>query len=142
MAIRRLRRMLALVLMLSAALPLSTAWAGHTSGQNHGPSNPSTDSVLFFASDGLRQDLVSSFAGQILMPTMREFLQKGASADNGGLLTQSPPNTGAGWYSLATGAWPGVHGSTNNTFHINGQPFVNRTAVSYTHLTLPTILRV
>ena len=26
------------------------------------------------------------------------------------------------------GAWPGVHGSTNNTFHINGQPFGNRTA--------------
>ena len=38
------------------------------------------------------------------------------------------PNTGAGWYSLATGAWPGVHGSTNNTFHRNGQPFANRTA--------------
>jgi Type I phosphodiesterase / nucleotide pyrophosphatase len=31
------------------------------------------------------------------------------------------------WYSLATGAWPGVHGSTNNTFHVNGQPFANRT---------------
>ena len=45
-----------------------------------------------------------------------------------GLLTQAPPNTGAGWYSLATGAWPGVTGSTNNTFHVNGQPFANRTA--------------
>ena len=44
------------------------------------------------------------------------------------MLTQAPPNTGAGWYTLATGAWPGVHGSTNNTFHINGQPFANRTA--------------
>ncbi|HSK25920.1 MAG TPA: 5'-nucleotidase C-terminal domain-containing protein, partial [Jiangellales bacterium] len=47
---------------------------------------------------------------------------------DGGLLTQAPPNPGAGWYSLATGAWPGVHGSTNNTFHVNGQPFANRTA--------------
>ena len=36
------------------------------------------------------------------------------------MLTQAPPNTGAGWYTLATGAWPGVHGSTNNTFHKNG----------------------
>ena len=44
-------------------------------------------------------------------------------ASGNGLLTQAPPNTGAGWYTLATGAWPGVHGSTNNTFHINGQPF-------------------
>src|SRR4029453_18789231 len=42
--------------------------------------------------------------------------------------TQAPPNTGAGWYTLATGAWAGVHGSTNNTFHINGQPFGNSTS--------------
>jgi 2',3'-cyclic-nucleotide 2'-phosphodiesterase (5'-nucleotidase family) len=57
------------------------------------------------------------------MPTMREFLRHGTSAAGNGLLTQAPPNTGAGWYSLATGAWPGVHGSTNNTFHTNGAPF-------------------
>ena len=44
------------------------------------------------------------------------------------MLTQAPPNTGAGWYTLATGAWPGVHGSTNNTFHKNGDAFTNRTA--------------
>ena len=25
------------------------------------------------------------------------------------MLTQAPPNTGAGWYTMATGAWPGVH---------------------------------
>ena len=59
---------------------------------------------------------------------MSTFLRRGVSATDNGLLTQAPPNTGAGWYSLATGAWPGVHGSTNNTFHINGQPFANRTA--------------
>ena len=59
---------------------------------------------------------------------MADFLKKGASATGGGLLTQAPPNTGAGWYTLATGAWPGVHGSTNNTFHINGQPFGNSTS--------------
>ena len=54
------------------------------------------------------------------MPTMRSFLRKGAYASGSGLLTQAPPNTGAGWYTLATGAWPGVHGSTNNTFHKSG----------------------
>ena len=59
---------------------------------------------------------------------MAELLKKGTSASGAGLLTEAPPNTGAGWYSLATGAWPGVHGSTNNTFHVNGQPFGNRTA--------------
>src|SRR5215211_4221587 len=50
---------------------------------------------------------------------MADFLKKGASATGNGLLTQAPPNTGAGWYSLATGAWPGVTGSTNNTGHVN-----------------------
>src|ERR1044071_9344845 len=68
MSTRQLRRMLALVLLLAAALPLSAAWAGQGQGQG----NPNSESVLFFASDGMRQDLVSSFAGQILMPTMRE----------------------------------------------------------------------
>ena len=79
-----------------------------------------TDKAVFFAADGLRQDLVEKYAAQGLMPTMAEFLKKGTSATGNGLLTQAPPNTGAGWYSLATGAWPAVHGSTNNTFHMNG----------------------
>jgi 2',3'-cyclic-nucleotide 2'-phosphodiesterase (5'-nucleotidase family) len=89
--------------------------------------SPSSDGAVFFVSDGLRQDLVAKYAARGVMPTMREFLRNGTSASGGGLLTQAPPNTGAGWYTLATGAWPGVHGSTNNTFHINGQPFGNRT---------------
>ena len=45
-----------------------------------------------------------------------------------GPLTEAPPTPGAGWSTPPPGAWPGVHGSTNNTFHINGQPFGNRTA--------------
>src|SRR5690349_5834274 len=88
MPIGRLRRILALLLLLAAALPFSSASAS----QGQGPTQPSSESVLFFASDGLRQDLVSSIAGQLLMPTMREFLQKGASAAGSGLLTQAPPN--------------------------------------------------
>lgn len=36
-----------------------------------------------------------------------------------------------GWYTLATGAWPGEHGSTNNTFHRIGEGnFNNRTSFS------------
>ena len=88
-----------------------------------------TDKAVFFAADGLRQDIVAKYAAQKgVVPTMAEFLKKGTFASGNGLLTEAPPNTGAGWYSLATGAWPGVHGSTNNTFHRNGQPFANRTA--------------
>ncbi len=90
-------------------------------------SAPGQNNVIFFTSDGLRQDMVESYAGQGLLPAMGKLLRAGARASDNGLLTQAPPNTGSGWYSLATGAWPGVHGSTNNTFHINGQPFGNRT---------------
>jgi Type I phosphodiesterase / nucleotide pyrophosphatase len=107
---------------LLAALPATAAPAAPADA-THNPS----DRAVFFTSDGLRQDLVRRYAAQGVMPTMRDLLRKGVSASGNGLLTQAPPNTGAGWYTLATGAWPAVHGSTNNTFHVNGQPFANRT---------------
>ncbi|HSO30604.1 MAG TPA: 5'-nucleotidase C-terminal domain-containing protein [Candidatus Sulfomarinibacteraceae bacterium] len=82
-----------------------------------------TSKAVFFASDGLRQDLVVKYAAQGVMPTMASLLKNGTFATGDGILTQAPPNTGAGWYSLATGAWPGTTGSTNNTFHANGAAF-------------------
>ena len=87
-----------------------------------------TDKAVFFTADGMRQDIVARYSAQGLLPTMSDFLKKGTSASGNGLLTEAPPNTGAGWYSLATGAWPGVHGSTNNTFHKNGAAFSTRTS--------------
>jgi 2',3'-cyclic-nucleotide 2'-phosphodiesterase (5'-nucleotidase family)/predicted AlkP superfamily phosphohydrolase/phosphomutase len=87
--------------------------------------------VLLFAADGLRQDLVAEYASERRggpVPGFAELLRRGASAEGGGMRTQAPPNTGAGWYTMATGAWPGVHGSTNNTFHVNSDPFTDRTA--------------
>ncbi len=84
--------------------------------------------VLYFVSDGLRQDLVEQYSKAGKTPGFKEMLHSGAKAGDNGLLTQAPPNTGAGWYSLATGAWPAVTGSTNNTFHVNGQAFTSRTA--------------
>ena len=113
-----------LVLAAPATGKLTAAASNSAAAKEKAPS----DSAVFFAADGMRQDLVAKYAAQGLMPTMRSFLRHGVSAKGGGLLTQAPPNTGAGWYSLATGAWPGVHGSTNNTFHVNGQPFGNRTS--------------
>jgi 2',3'-cyclic-nucleotide 2'-phosphodiesterase (5'-nucleotidase family) len=89
---------------------------------------PIADKMIFFAADGLRQDLVAEYVKQGQLPQMGELLKKGASAADWGLLTQAPPNTGAGWYSLATGAWPAVTGSTNNTFHKVGAAFNTRTA--------------
>ena len=54
------------------------------------------------------------------MPTMAELMADGVKGQNG-LLQGFPPNTGVGWYTLATGTWPGEHGSTNNTFHRTGE---------------------
>ncbi|MCA0295484.1 MAG: 5'-nucleotidase C-terminal domain-containing protein [Actinobacteria bacterium] len=90
--------------------------------------SPTNGKAVFFAADGMRQDLVEKYASQGRMPTMRTLLRTGVKASGNGLLTQAPPNTGAGWYTLATGAWPGVAGSTNNTFHVNGSAFSSRTA--------------
>ena len=64
------------------------------------------------------------------MPTYASLMRTGATGDNG--LTQGfPPNTGQGWYTMATGAWPGVHGSTNNTFFDTRQPFTTSTSFSF-----------
>src|SRR5690349_10176149 len=100
----------------------------HQTGYGHGHGHDrDAGKLLFFASDGMRQDAVERYADEGAVPGFRDLLRHGAYASGHGLLTQAPPNTGAGWYTLATGAWPGVAGSTNNTFHINGQPFSNRT---------------
>ncbi|HJQ14887.1 MAG TPA: alkaline phosphatase family protein, partial [Anaerolineales bacterium] len=123
---KSLLRLFSVLLIVSMLVMPASALAA--SGVAAPASQANKDKVIFFSADGLRQDLVEEFASQRLVPTMAMLLRTGARAADGGLLTQAPPNTGAGWYSLATGAWPGVHGSTNNTFTINGAPFVNRTA--------------
>ncbi len=114
-----------LVLIGTALLVLSQL--GGASAIAASPHSPPSDKAVFFAADGLRQDAVKKYVNDGYLPTMRRFLRNGTFASGNGLRTQAPPNTGAGWYTLATGAWPGVHGSTNNTFHISGQPFGNRT---------------
>ncbi|MDP9464091.1 MAG: alkaline phosphatase family protein, partial [Actinomycetota bacterium] len=122
---RRLRRLgvLALLALLAGIVPVPGGSGAAAKG-----SESERPKVLFFASDGLRQDLVERYAKQRVVPGFRDLLRKGVKAAGNGLLTQAPPNTGAGWFTLATGAWPAVTGSTNNTFHINGQPFGNRTS--------------
>ena len=122
-----IKRAFSLIITLAICLSLFPT-SVFASSPTANPSQGNNDKVVFFASDGLRQDLVFQYIEQGAMPTMAKLLKTGVDAADYGLLTQAPPNTGAGWYSLATGAWPGVTGSTNNTFHINGAPFGNRTA--------------
>lgn len=121
------------VVLLVAALALvplvgADAHRGHHDGQGNDGRN---DKLLFFASDGLSQQRVAQYADDGVVPGFRDLLRHGAKASGSGLLTQAPPNTGAGWFTLTTGAWPAVHGSTNNTFHVNGQDFATRRTAAF-----------
>jgi len=122
---------LAVAALIGAALLASIGSAGARPTAVKASSASGGDKLLFYASDGLRQDAVERYAsGGADVPGFRDLLKHGAHASGNGLLTQAPPNTGAGWFTLATGAWPGVHGSTNNTFHISGSAFTNSTSFS------------
>jgi len=112
----------------ASAVAADSASAAASTQSHH--RDDKTEPVLMFAADGMRQDLIEKYIGERrgALPGFAELLRHGASASGGGMLTQAPPNTGAGWYTMATGAWPGVTGSTNNTFHINTQPLGQSTA--------------
>jgi 2',3'-cyclic-nucleotide 2'-phosphodiesterase (5'-nucleotidase family)/predicted AlkP superfamily phosphohydrolase/phosphomutase len=94
------------------------------------PSWPLTNKAIFFSSDGMRPDLMESYASQGYMPTYAALMANGVHGDNG-MVQAFPPNTGVGWYTMMTGAYPGEHGSTNNTYHRTGEgSFNNSTSFS------------
>src|SRR5512147_2033050 len=94
------------------------------------PSAEKAEKVIFFAADGMRPDLMALYALTGAMPTYRNLMLQGVTGHNG-LVQAFPPNTGVGWYTLATGTYPGEHGSTNNTYHRTGESnFNNRTSFS------------
>ena len=147
----RLKRIHAIALSLALILQLLSV---PLAAAHEDRPRPRSEQLIFFVADGMRQDIAKRYAeartlaeampvtelpkwaeanlrkklAGSLLPTFRKLFRNGVSAEEDGLLTQAPPNTGTGWYSLATGAWPAVHGSTNNTFHVNGQPFGSATS--------------
>src|SRR6266536_6690493 len=124
---KRGRRMRAPVLLGVAALAfVMTIGAGSAGAKKDG--RP-VDRVVLFSSDGMRPDLMEKYAKAGYMPTYKKLMEHGASGDNG-MLQSFPPNTGVGWYTMATGTYPSEHGSTNNTFFRSGDAFSNRTSFS------------
>jgi 2',3'-cyclic-nucleotide 2'-phosphodiesterase (5'-nucleotidase family) len=117
--VRKLRILLVLGLVSGLlAVPLEAGAAGPAS----------TDRLVFFAADGMRPDLVDKYVAEGAMPTFEELIDTGVTGQNG-LVQAFPPNTGVGWATLATGTYPGEHGSINNTFHRVGEAsFNNRTS--------------
>ena len=94
---RRTRLALALLVAAVATVGL-LPWLGadaaspHGGGGHHGDGR--NDKLLFFAADGLRQDIVERYADQRAVPGFRDLLRKGAKASGDGLLTQAPPEHG------------------------------------------------
>ena len=131
-----LLRLFSLLLIFSLlALP-----AGAIAAPEQAPgSAPLTQKAIFFASDGMRPDLMEQYAEDGDMPTYAELMATGVRGDNG-MVQAFPPNTGVGWYTMATGTYPGEHGSTNNTFHRTGETdFNNRTSLGATILQADTL---
>lgn len=120
-------RRVSLFMMAFAVIVSLFASAGAPGTSASGVSLPG-DKVIFFAADGMLQNKAEQYAAQGLLPGIVSVGKSGVYATDGGMLTQAPANTGAGWFSLATGAWSGIHGSTNNTFHKNGAALTSRTA--------------
>jgi 2',3'-cyclic-nucleotide 2'-phosphodiesterase (5'-nucleotidase family) len=127
---RRFRR-LAPAAVSAAVFALVLTMGAGSAGADKGPSPVgSATKTLLFSSDGMRPDLMQRYAAAGAMPTYAQLMRDGVVGANG--MTQAfPPNTGVGWYTMATGAYPGEHGSTNNTFHRTGESnFNNSTSFS------------
>ena len=92
------------------------------------PRRRSADKAVLFAADGMRQDIMARYAAQGFMPRFAELLKKGVV---GARRRHADPGAAEHRCRLVQPGdrrLAGRHGSTNNTFHINGQPFANRTA--------------
>jgi 2',3'-cyclic-nucleotide 2'-phosphodiesterase (5'-nucleotidase family)/predicted AlkP superfamily phosphohydrolase/phosphomutase len=118
--------LLAALVVLASPLALAGTSAGAVT--RPAPQAPAAvDKLLLFAADGMRPDLVERYAAEGAMPEAARLMATGVKGDNG-LVQAFPPNTGVGWHTLATGTWPGEHGSMNNTYHRVGEAnFNNRT---------------
>jgi len=123
-----LLRLFSVLLIASLMMLPAGAWAAPESAPETAPANAAlTNKAIFFASDGMRPDLMEKYAGEGIMPTYADLMANGVTGENG-LLQGFPPNTGVGWATLATGTWPSEHGSTNNTFHRTGESNFNNSS--------------
>jgi 2',3'-cyclic-nucleotide 2'-phosphodiesterase (5'-nucleotidase family)/predicted AlkP superfamily phosphohydrolase/phosphomutase len=122
-------RMFTVLLIASLLVPVG-AFAAPNAAPEAAPSSwPLSNKVVLFASDGMRPDMVDQYVAEGAMPTYASLIAQGVKGDNG-MMPAFPPNTGVGWFTMATGTYPGEHGSTNNTYFRGGDTFSNRTSFS------------
>ena len=94
---------LALVLIASFVTPALAS--GEATLQAAPQAAPRGNKAIFFASDGMRPDLMERYAAEGGMPTYAALMAEGVRGDNG-MVQAFPPNTGVGWYTMATGTYP------------------------------------
>jgi 2',3'-cyclic-nucleotide 2'-phosphodiesterase (5'-nucleotidase family)/predicted AlkP superfamily phosphohydrolase/phosphomutase len=122
-----LYRFITVLVLVALLVPVGGAFAP---SRVEAASTAFTNKAIFFGSDGMRPDLMQKYAAEGAMPTYAMLMARGLIGDNG-MVQGFPPNTGVGWYTMATGTYPGEHGSTNNTYHRVGEGnFNNRTSFS------------
>src|SRR3954447_10919963 len=126
---KTVRRLWPAVLGAIALTVFLTIGAGAAGAKKSKDSRP-VDRVVMFASDGMRPDLMEKYAKAGAMPTYKTLMKDGFTGKNG-MVQAFPPNTGVGWYTMATGTYPSEHGSTNNTYFRSGDSnFNNSTSFS------------
>ncbi|HKP51023.1 MAG TPA: 5'-nucleotidase C-terminal domain-containing protein [Chloroflexia bacterium] len=113
-------------LLLSLAMVFSTLSIRLTGAAPQGTA-PLAAKELIFISDGMRPDLVEKYVKAGDMPNYAKIVNNGVTGENG-MVPQVAANTGAGWNTITTGAWPGTHGAMNNTFHINSNGILTTTS--------------
>lgn len=110
-----------ILLCVFCAMPLVTPKADAQS--------PIAKSAIFFVSDGMRGDMAMAFAAQGYMPHYENVILNGVHGTNGEI-PPIPPNTGAGWPTLISGAWSGHTGLTNNAYLDTQNPITRSGAFS------------
>lgn len=128
--LRRFWQVLSLLMVFTLVVPSTLPVIAASTSSQTNPTFPLATKAIFFASDGMRPDLMEHYVADGAMPAYAALIAAGQRGDNG-LVQAFPPNTGVGWYTLATGTYPGEHGSTNNTYFRSGESnFNNRTSFS------------
>ncbi|MDQ3929352.1 MAG: alkaline phosphatase family protein, partial [Chloroflexota bacterium] len=123
---KRYSRFVAFLLIALAVAMSIGPFTGYSQAAPQG-ATPVASKELIFVSDGMRPDLVEKYARSGEMPNYAKVINGGVTGDNG-MVPQFPPNTGAGWSSISTGAWAGTHGGINNTFHIDSNAVTTSTS--------------
>ena len=112
---------------LAVGVPVTGAQA------DHGPSSGHGDDSGQAAVLRLRRDApgrIEQYADEGAVPGFQDLLTHGAYASDHGLLTQAPPNTGAGWFTLAPARGRACTARPTTRSTSTAQPFTNRTSFS------------